>query len=327
MEKFYIMSIFSLIIGYILDLIFGDPTFLYHPVIFIGKVISKTEKILRTIFKKNNKSLIFAGLLEVLVVILISTLIPTFLLYLSYLLHPIVYFIVSSFMSYQILATKCLKDCAMAVYKPCVEGNLESSRYQVSMIVGRDTSVLDLKGVMRAAIESVAESSSDGVLAPMFYMALGGPVLGFFYKAINTMDSMIAYKNEKYIYFGRVAAKLDDFFNLIPSRMCGLLIILSSFFLKYNALNALKIFKRDRYKHESPNSAQCEAPMAGALSIRLAGDAVYEGEVLKKDYLGDPLKEVEPEDIKRSIKILYMTSFLGLVLFTFIKAIIWMVIR
>ena len=325
--KFFLFSIISLVIGYILDLILGDPRWLYHPVIFIGKVIKYTEIVLRKIFPKNKVGEFIGGLFLTIFVILITVGLAFGILYLSYLIHFYVYFAVSTFMCYQILATKCLKDAAMAVYKDLEKNDLDSARYSVSMIVGRDTKVLDYDGVVKACIESVAESSNDGVIAPMFYMAIGGPILGFFYKAINTMDSMVAYKNEKYLYFGKVAARLDDFFNLIPSRISGLLIIFSSIFLRYNVKGAHRIFWRDRYKHASPNSAQTEAAMAGALSIKLAGPAYYEGILEDKPYLGDDIKQIDHHDIKKSIKILYLMSFICLLIFTIIKLVIWWYIR
>ena len=323
MSRLFLFSIISLIIGYILDLIFGDPRFLYHPVIFIGKVIKYTEIVLRKIFPKNKVGEFIAGIFLPIIVIGITCGLAFLILFGCYKLNFWVYFGVSTFMTYQILATKCLKDAAIDVYNSLEHKTIEEARYSVSMIVGRETKNLSQEGVIKACVESVAESTSDGVIAPMFYMFLGGPILGFFYKAINTMDSMVAYKNKKYFYFGKVAARLDDFFNLLPSRLTGIMIILSSGILRYDMKNAAHIFHRDRYKHESPNSAQCEAPMAGALDIMLGGDAVYEGHIEHKPTLGDDIKQPENKDIKRSINILYLVSLIWVILFCTVKLIVW----
>ena len=218
------------------------------------------------------------------------------------------------------LATKCLKTESMKVYKRLSEHDLCGARKAVSMIVGRDTECLDEEGVAKAAIETVAENASDGVIAPMLYLALFGPVGGFFYKAVNTMDSMVGYKNDKYLYFGRCAAKLDDIVNYIPARISAWLMILASACERMNWKNAEKIYKRDRYCHASPNSAQTEAVMAGALEVQLAGDAVYFGKVVKKPTIGDDIRPVEAEDIKRANHLMYLTSFLGLVFFAGIRA-------
>ena len=200
----------------------------------------------------------------------------------------------------------------MKVYYSLQSEGLETARKAVSMIVGRDTSVLDEEGVAKAAIETVAENTSDGVIAPMLYTALGGPILGFFYKAVNTMDSMVGYKNEKYLYFGRAAAKLDDLINYIPARISAWLMICAAFIggKSYSGRQAYKIYKRDNRKHASPNSAQTESVCAGALGIRLAGDASYFGKIVKKPFIGDALRNVEYEDIKRVNKLMYLTAWL-----------------
>ena len=193
-------------------------------------------------------------------------------------------------------------------------GTLAEARHAVSWIVGRDTQNLDAEGVTKAAIETVAENSSDGVIAPLFYMAVGGVPLMFFYKAVNTMDSMIGYKNERYLYFGRFAAKLDDVVNYIPARLSGLLMVIASFLCGLDGKNAFRIFLRDRRKHDSPNSAQTEAAMAGALGVQLAGNAFYFGKLYEKPYIGDPLRPIEAEDIVRANRLLYRTGYLALFL-------------
>ena len=222
-------------------------------------------------------------------------------------------------MCYQLFAVRSLKDESMKVYKELAKQDLEASRKAVSMIVGRDTENLTIEGVTKATVETIAENTSDGTLAPMFYMFIGGPVLGWFYKAVNTMDSMVGYKNEKYLNFGRYAAKFDDVMNFIPARLCGWLMILASMFLKMDWKNAKKIFVRDRFNHASPNSAQTEAVMAGALRIQLAGDAWYFGKRYEKPIIGDALRPVEIEDIPRANRLLYATAIVSLIIFSVIR--------
>lgn len=223
-------------------------------------------------------------------------------------------------MCYQLLATKALKDESMKVYERLKAGDLPGARKAVSMIVGRDTESLDEAGVTKAAVETVAENASDGIIAPMLFMAVGGPALGYFYKAVNTMDSMVGYKNEKYLYFGRFAAKLDDVVNYIPARLSGCIMAAAAVFVSLDAGEAWRIFKRDRYNHASPNSAQTEAVMAGALRVQLAGDAWYFGKLYKKKTIGDDIRPVEYEDIRKANRLLYATAVLALVLFSAVKA-------
>lgn len=220
--------------------------------------------------------------------------------------------IAEAVMTWQILATKCLRVESMRVYDALKTDGVDAGRRAVSMIVGRDTSVLDAAGVTRAAVETIAENTSDGVIAPMLYTAIGGPVLGFVYKAVNTMDSMLGYKNDKYMYFGRFAARLDDVVNFIPARISAYLMIAAAFIggRQFDGKNAYRIFKRDRFNHASPNSAQTESVCAGALRVQLAGDAVYFGKLVKKKYIGDGLREIEYEDIKRANRLMYITAFL-----------------
>ncbi len=230
-------------------------------------------------------------------------------------------------MTYQILAAKCLKVESMKVYRRLREGNLAEARKAVSMIVGRDTERMDEEGVAKAAIETVAENTSDGVIAPMLYAAVGGPVLGFFYKAVNTMDSMVGYKNEKYLYFGRAAARLDDLVNYIPARVSAGLMILAAYWggKDLSGKDARRIYKRDRRRHASPNSAQTESVCAGALGVRLAGDAFYSGRLVKKPYIGDALRRVEYEDIPRAVRLMYLTAWLGEILCLILMGAAWLV--
>lgn len=238
--------------------------------------------------------------------------VPGGILYLAYHISFYLGLAVESFMCYQILATKSLKVESDRVYQEIQTGDIARARKAVSMIVGRDTQNLTIEGVTKAAVETVAENTSDGVIAPLFYMVIGGALLGFGYKAVNTMDSMVGYKNDRYLYFGRTAAKLDDIVNYIPARISALLMVVSCFLCgkEFDGKRAWYIFKRDRCKHASPNSAQTEAVCAGALGIRLAGNASYFGKIVEKPYIGDAERAVETEDIKRADRLLYATAIL-----------------
>ncbi|MDF2586798.1 MAG: adenosylcobinamide-phosphate synthase [Anaerocolumna sp.] len=321
-------SMVALLFGFVLDLIFGDPHWLPHPIRFIGKLISKTEKVIRKDPKLNNNNKrnanleIIKGVILVVIVLFISTLIPFFILYFLYKYIPWLGLLIESIMCYQILATKCLKVESMRVYQSLKKGDLEEARYYVSMIVGRDTKILDETGITKAAVETVAENTSDGVIAPMIYMALGGATLGFFYKAVNTMDSMVGYKNEKYLYFGRFAAKLDDVMNYLPARISAFIMILVCPVIGLDIKSAARIYKRDRRNHASPNSAQTEAVCAGALNIELAGDAYYFGVLHKKPTIGDAIRPIETNDIKRANILLYATAFATMLIILVIKILI-----
>ena len=242
----------------------------------------------------------------------------------SYFIHPIVGCLVEAFLTYQILAAKCLRVESMKVYKALKRGSLTDARKAVSMIVGRDTAELSEEGVARAAVETVAENTSDGVIAPMLYLAIGGPVLGLVYKAINTMDSMIGYKNERYLDFGRAAAKLDDFVNYLPARISAKLMIFACHFLgsSFDAPQAERIYVRDRFKHASPNSAQTESVCAGALGIQLAGDASYFGKLVHKPTIGDAKRAIEPEDIRRANRLMYGAAILCLIICVIVMGLI-----
>ena len=315
-------SIYALAAGFILDLIIGDPRWLYHPVCVIGNLIALLEKILRKIFPKTDKGELVAGTVEVILVCLFSGGIPFLILHFLYGISAWAGLALETFWCYQLLATKSLKTESMKVYDRLKNGTLDEARYAVSMIVGRDTQSLTEEGVTKAAVETVAENSSDGIIAPMFYMAIGGVWLMFLYKGINTMDSMLGYKNDKYLYFGRCAAKLDDVANYIPARISGWLMVAASAFVKMDVKNAAKIYRRDRRNHASPNSAQTEAAMAGALDVQLAGNAYYFGKLYEKPTIGDAIREIEPEDIRRSHTLLYMTAVLALVVFEVVKVLV-----
>ena len=296
------LSILAVILGFILDLIVGDPHWLYHPIRLVGHLISGLEKILRKVFPKTERGELTAGVFLLILTAGITSGAAWILLYAAGCIHPYVKFALSVLMCYQLLATKSLKTETMKVYDALKEGNLKKARYAVSMVVGRDTDVLDEIGVTKAAVETVAENTSDGIIAPLLFMMIGGPVLGYFYKAVNTMDSMVGYKNDKYLYFGRAAAKFDD------------------------VVNGWRIYKRDRYNHSSPNSAHTEAVTAGALHIQLAGNAFYFGKLYEKPTLGDPDRPVEYEDIARANRLLYGTAILALLVFGLVKGVIlWLV--
>lgn len=312
--------------GFLLDWIFGDPRALPHPVVYIGKLIAFLEKKIRKLIPDTPGDEIGGGTVLVVLVLVVSTGLPLGILLLAGLVHPYLRLALECFICYQLLAARSLEQESMKVYAQLKRGDLEKARKAVSMIVGRDTQSLTEEGVVKAAVETVAENTSDGVIAPMLYMALGGPVLGFFYKAVNTMDSMIAYKNDRYLYFGRAAAWLDDICNFVPARISALLMILGSLFLRMDAAGALRIFIRDRKKHESPNSAQTEAVMAGALGVQLAGDAWYFGVLHKKETIGDPVRSVEYRDIRRANRLMYLTAFLGLLLFSGVSWLLYGVI-
>ena len=312
-------AILPIIIGFIIDLILGDPYTLPHPIRLIGTLISKLEIFTRKNFKNLRAGGVFLGI----TVLFLSTAIPFVILFLSYKLNIILGIVTESVFCYYLIAPKCLCDESMKVYRAIEENDTEKARKAVSMIVGRDTDCLDKNGIIRAAVETVAENTSDGVTAPMMYMSLGGAVLGFFYKATNTMDSMIGYKNEKYAELGRFAARLDDVLNYIPSRFTAITMIISAYILKMNGKNAVKIWKRDRRKHASPNSAQTESVCAGALDIRLSGDAYYFGKLHKKDYIGDDNRPIENEDIRRANRLMYCSAVITLLFSVLFRAIIF----
>lgn len=295
-----------ILLAFLLDTLFGDPIKIPHPICFIGKLISKSEKLIRKFVKKD----LFGGFLLVLIVLSICFAVPFGLLFVAYKINFYLGFCLETFFCFQIFAAKSLKNAAIDVYKPLIQGDIAKAKQYVSYIVGRDTENLDEEGIIKATVETVAENTTDGVIAPLFFMAIGGAPLAFLYKAINTMDSMVGYKNDKYVYFGRCAAKLDDVANFVPARITALTMILSAFMLKYNGKQAFRIFKRDRYKHKSPNSAQTESVVAGALGVQLAGDAVYFGKLTKKDCIGDKQREIEPKDIKKANNIMYLTSIM-----------------
>lgn len=308
--------IFAFFLGFLCDYIFGDPHFMPHPIRLIGKLITKAQKLLRNNKKTQKPTVILWEGVVLVVVVLVSTVtVTSLLLFMAYRLNSYIGIAVETLMTYQILAAKCLKVESLKVYQYLQKNDMIQARTALSMIVGRDTQDLDKKGIAKAAIETVAENTSDGVIAPMLYLAIGGPILGFFYKAVNTMDSMVGYRNDTYLYFGRAAAKLDDVVNFIPARISAYLMIVAAFVLalfdnRFSGNRAIRIYQRDRANHASPNSAQTESVCAGALGIQLAGDASYFGKVVSKPYIGDAIRDVEAEDIRRANQLMYLTAWL-----------------
>ncbi len=310
------MTLAAIVAGFILDLLFGDPHWLPHPICLIGNLIGFLEKNLRRLLAPGKTALLIGGALMVVIVLVITFAVPYAVLALAESVSPWLRFALETIMCYQIFATKCLRDESMKVYTALHSGDLADARVKLSWIVGRDTQNLDAEEVTKGAVETVAENTADGIVAPMLYMFIGGAPLAFLYKGINTMDSMVGYKNDKFLYFGRCAAKLDDLANLIPARITGLVMIVASYFLNLNARGAWKIFWRDRYNHLSPNSAMTESVTAGALDIQLGGDHFYFGKLVHKDTIGDDIRLVRPDDIIAANNLLYMTAVISLLLFS-----------
>ena len=306
------MTVWAVVGGFVLDALFGDPAWLPHPVVFMGKAIARLEGFLRPRLPKTPKGEVLGGAI-VAFCLPVGTLVFTGAVCRGAVrLHPLLGLAVQMFWCAQALAARGLVQESTNVYKELVKPDLPAARRAVSRIVGRDTAALTAEGVTKAAVETVAENASDGVIAPLFYMLLGGAPLALTYKAINTMDSMLGYKNEKYLYFGRVPAKLDDAANYLPSRLAGLLWVAAAAFTRNDAKGAWKIWRRDRRRHASPNSAQTESACAGALGVQLAGPAYYFGQYYPKLTIGDALRPIEPEDILRANRMMYVASSFAL---------------
>ncbi len=312
-----VYSAAAILIGFLLDLLVGDPQGWPHVVRFFGWLVTRFERLFYPL--KNKRA---GGVLLVVCVLTIATGLPLAVILLSWKLSPWAYLCLESLLIWQLLAIKSLRVESDLVYRALKSGDLPAARKAVSRIVGRDTDALNEQGVARAAVETVAENASDGVIAPMLYILLGGGVLGCFYKTVNTMDSMIGYRSERYLDFGRAAARLDDAVNFVPSRLAALLMIAGSKLCGLDAKHAVFIWKRDRRKHKSPNSAQTESVAAGALRVRLAGDACYFGKPVKKPFIGDDLRLIEPEDIRRMHRLLYAASWLMLFFIILLRGVI-----
>lgn len=312
----------------LLDIAFGDPRGCPHIVVFIGRLIDLTERALRRIFPKTKHGELAAGAL-------LAVLLPAFCfalcaaaLFLCQRLHPALAFAAKLFICWQCLAVKSLSDEALRVKSALDNEGLGAGRHYVSRIVGRETDALDEQGVVCAAVETVAENLSDGVIAPMLFICLGSAPLGVLYKAVNTLDSMVGYKNERYLYFGRASARLDDLLNLVPSRLSALFMLWATALCKFDYRNAKKIFLRDRYNHKSPNSAQCEAVCAGALNLRLGGPNRYFGKLVQKPYIGDDTKPAESGDIARAVRLMRVSAYLAVIVFTAVRGglLIWKIL-
>lgn len=307
----FICRLVSLLAGFLLELIVGWHRALPHPIMGIGKLIAASEKILRRIFAKTEKGERAAGIVMAAVLPCVSFALAFGALYMLYKVNVYLGAAVESLMCMSIFAAGSLRDAAYEVYNALENDGLEAGRKAVGMIVGRDTGELSRTGVIKAAVETVAENLSDGVIAPMLFVLIGGAPFGYFYKTVNTMDSMVGYKNERYVFFGTGAARLDDFCNYAPSRLSALFMLLCASACGADGKNARRVFKRDRRNHPSPNSGQTEAAMAGALKIQLGGDAVYFGELHKKKTMGDAEREPEPGDIKSAVRIMLASSLLS----------------
>lgn len=327
-------------IGFLLDLILGDPRWLPHPIVYIGKAINILKKSAqkklygclykeiseeeKKSFKREEKKEHFFGMILSLIIVIGTFFVVFFSLWLLEKIHPLLRYILETFWIYQILATKCLKTESMKVYKKLKEGDLEGARVEISYLVGRDTQSLSEEEVAKATIETVAENTSDGVIAPLFYIAIFGAPLGMAYKAINTLDSMIGYKNDEFLYLGRFAAKLDDVANFIPARLCAIMMMAASFILGFDFKGSIRIFRRDRFAHLSPNSAQTESVAAGALKIQLGGTHDYFGKPVVKPTIGDNIRPVEYDDIKKCNQLLYATAILTAIVVILVRVLLSM---
>ena len=306
------MTVWAVLGGFVLDALFGDPAWLPHPVVYMGKAISKLEKFLRPRLPRTPQGELLGGAIVAFCLPVGTFLLTGLVCWGAARLHPLLGLAVQMFWCGQALAARGLVQESTNVYKELKKPDLPGARKAVSRIVGRDTAELTAEGVTKAAVETVAENASDGVIAPLLYMLIGGAPLALTYKAINTMDSMLGYKNEKYLYFGRVPAKLDDVANYIPSRLAGLLWVAAAVLTGNSARGAWKIWRRDRRRHASPNSAQTESACAGALGVQLAGPAYYFGQYYPKLTIGDALRPIEPEDILRANRMMVAESILAL---------------
>ena len=306
------MTVWAVLGGFVLDALFGDPAWLPHPVVYMGKAISKLEKFLRPRLPKTPQGELLGGAIVAFCLPVGTFLLTGLVCWGAARLHPLLGLAVQMFWCGQALAARGLVQESTNVYKELKKPDLPGARKAVSRIVGRDTAELTAEGVTKAAVETVAENASDGVIAPLLYMLIGGAPLALTYKAINTMDSMLGYKNEKYLYFGRIPAKLDDAANYLPSRLAALLWVAAAAFTRNDAKGAWKIWRRDRRNHASPNSAQTESACAGALGVQLAGPAYYFGQYYPKRTIGDALRPIEPEDILRANRMMYVASSFAL---------------
>ena len=311
----------AVLLGFLLDWIIGDPQKLPHPICAVGKLVSLSEKLLRRIFPKTPRGLTAAGVLLWIIVCGVSFAVPFFLLRWLRDVNFWLSFGVEALLCWTLFARKSLADAGVHVYS-ALDESLDAGRRAVAMYVGRDTGALDKEGVIKAAVETVAENTTDGVVSPMIFMLIGGAPLGFLYKAVNTLDSMVGYHNDKYEYLGKFSARMDDVFNFISARLTAVCMIAGAGMLHLDNRNALRIYRRDRGGHKSPNAGQTESVCAGALHVQLGGDASYFGKTVKKAAFGDPDREINRGDILRSIDLMTAASVLALVLCAMIRLIL-----
>lgn len=310
-------------IGFILDLIIGDPQNPYHPIRFIGALCKKLETFFRERFKNNLKT---AGLLTwIIAVVVVYTITKALLNVIGFISWPLAT-IAAGIMIYFCISAKALKVEGLKVVSYILKDDIECARKQLSYIVGRDTMNLDKEAILRAVIETIAENMADGVIAPLFYAGIGGAPLAFAYKAVNTMDSMFGYKNEEYMDFGYFPAKLDDVFNYIPARLAAYLTVASAYLLGFHGERSLKIYNRDKYNHSSPNSAHPEAAFAGALGVRLGGANYYFGKLVEKPTIGDNIEEITVDKVNAANKLLYGASTMGWLMALVINKVFYMFI-
>ncbi|MFV0497898.1 MAG: adenosylcobinamide-phosphate synthase CbiB [Candidatus Fimivivens sp.] len=322
------MVLAAILLGFVLDWLFGDPTFIPHLVVGIGKMIAIFEGGLRKVFFKTANGELAAGTVLAVGIPLAFYGACHLMLWFSGRIHPIVRLVLVGLICWQCLAARSLAQAGQQVQAALDSPKIDDARRAVARVVGRDTAALTRPAIIRAAVETVAENTCDGVIAPLFWLAVGGAPLGVLYKAVNTLDSMVGYRNEKYLYFGRASARLDDVMNYIPARLSALLLIASAQLCRFDAKNAWRIFKRDRYNHKSPNSAQSESVCAGALGIELGGSAVYSGKTVDKPTIGDALRDCVPQDIGRANRLMLCTAVLGLLMVLLVRGmpILWTIL-
>lgn len=321
MINFHIsVNILCVFLAVILDFILGDPNWLPHPIIYIGKLIGFLEKWLRDKLP-NNKKLKWASLIMVFIVCITTYTIPYLLLRLT-VINTTIFVIVNTLIIWATLAAKSLHLAGIEVYNALAKDDIEDGRIKLSYIVGRDTTALSREEIIRGDVETIAENTSDGIIAPIIYAIIGGAPLAMMYKGINTMDSMVGYLNEKYKNIGFFPANIDDIFNFIPARLTGILMCLTAWIVNGNIIKALKIMIRDRKNHKSPNCAYPEGATAGALNIQLGGTNTYFGEVIEKPTIGDAIEPLNYNHIKESIVLMYSSEIL-LVVFSLAALIIF----
>ncbi len=313
---------YAIIIGFIIDCILGDPQNPLHPIRFLGHINNIGIKIYDKLNIKKYKVQFIYGIVMNIAIISLVFLLFTFFVNIFYRLSFYLGVIFESVMGYFIIAPKCLYKESMKIYKELKNNNIKNARLYLSYIVGRDTESLEEEKIIKATVETISENLSDGVIAPLIFLAIGGVPLGMVYKAINTLDSMVGYKNEKFIYFGKFSARLDDVVNFIPARISAMLMIISSFILRLNFKNAIKIYIRDKYNHLSPNSAHTEAVCAGALEIQLGGISTYKGKVVEKKTIGDNIRKANIEDILLANKLMYISTIIFIIILLF-NFLIW----